>query len=334
VIVLNSFLSLVPVIVLLLSLIYLDSFKLVSFKLVLKSISAGVVAALVCFWLNRYLIDLTNIERLSYSRYIAPVIEESVKAIFIVYLVRSRRVGFLVDSAINGFAIGTGFALVENFYYLVILGEHSPVLFAIRGFGTAVMHSGATAIFAMVLKSLTDRLGVVSIRAYAPGLVLVYLLHSAYNHFPFTPMVTTLVILVLAPLGVIAVFQRSEKVTRNWLGVGLDADAEMLELIISGKISDSKVGRYLESLKSRFAGEAIADMLCYLRIQLELSLQAKGLLLLRQAGIRVEPDADIKAAFAEIEYLENSIGTTGKLALTPFLSQSTRDLWQLHFLGK
>ena len=252
-IVFNSFLSLVPVIVLLLSLIYLDSFQLVRLNLVLRSIAAGVVAALICFWLNPEILNLLGIDRTDYSRYVAPIVEETAKSIFIVYLLVSRRVGFLVDSAIHGFAIGAGFALVENFYYLVILDQSNPVLFAVRGFGTAVMHSGATAIFAIVAKSLTDRLGLRSPRAYLPGFVIVYLLHSAYNHFPFTPLVTTLLILLLAPVGVVIVFQRSERATKNWLGVGLDADAEMLQLIISGEISDTKVGKYLESLKSRFA---------------------------------------------------------------------------------
>ncbi len=331
-IVLNAFLSIAPVIVFLLGLIYLDSFKLVRLSSVIRSILAGVGVALICLLVNSQLLKLLALDQTDFSRYVAPAVEESFKALFIIFLITRKRIGFSVDAAIHGFAVGAGFALVENLYYLVALQETNPVLFAIRGFGTAVMHGGATAIFAIAAKTLADRLGSSHVAAYLPGILLTYLLHSAYNHFPFTPLVTTILILILAPLGVIIVFQRSEATTRNWLGVGLDADAEMLESILSGEISDSKVGKYLESLKSRFAGEAIADMLCLLRIQLELSLQAKGILLMREAGIKVGVDPQVKERFEELQYLEESIGTTGKLALSPVLSRSARDLWQLYFL--
>ena len=42
----------------------------------------------------------------------------SLKALIVVVLIRTHRIGFLVDAAILGFAVGTGFALVENLYYL------------------------------------------------------------------------------------------------------------------------------------------------------------------------------------------------------------------------
>ena len=53
----------------------------------------------------------------------SPWIEESLKALLLVYLIRTRRVGMLVDAAIYGFAIGTGFALFENLYYLATRPE-------------------------------------------------------------------------------------------------------------------------------------------------------------------------------------------------------------------
>ena len=38
--------------------------------------------------------------------------------------------------------------------------------------------------------------------------------------------------------------------------------------------------------------------------------------------------------FAEMRYLEKSIGRTGLLALQPMLHMSHKDLWQLYMLGK
>ena len=73
--------------------------------------------------LNGLLLDRIDIGYVPYSRWISPWLEESLKAALIVYLIRTRRVGMLVDAAIYGFAIGTGFALVENLY---LPGDRGP----------------------------------------------------------------------------------------------------------------------------------------------------------------------------------------------------------------
>jgi hypothetical protein len=120
----------------------------------------------------------------------------------------------------------------------------------------------------------------------------------------------------------------------DWLGKGFDADTEMLELINSGRLSDSPVGRYLHELKDRFRGPVVADLLCYLRLHTELALRAKGILMMREAGFEVPVDEPTREKFAEMRYLEKSIGRTGLLALQPMLHMSHKDLWQLYMLGK
>ena len=49
---------------------------------------------------------------------VAPLTEEAAKAVFIIWLLVRRRLGFAVDAAIAGFAVGAGFAVVENLDYL------------------------------------------------------------------------------------------------------------------------------------------------------------------------------------------------------------------------
>lgn len=129
-------------------------------------------------------------------------------------------------------------------------------------------------------------------------------------------------------------FDKSEESLRNWLELGFDADTELLELMNSGRLSESKVGNYLQSLREKFSGEVVMDLLCYLRIHLELSMRAKGILMMREAGFDAEPDDETRALFQEMKYLESSIGKTGKLALLPFLRFSGKELWQLYMIGK
>ncbi len=69
-----------------------------------------------------------------------------------------------------------------------------------------------------------------------------------------------------------------------------------------------------------------------MRIQAELAIRAKGLLLAREAGLEVPVGDDVRANLRELRYLEASIGRTGLLALKPVLRQRARDLWQVYLL--
>ncbi len=327
-------LGFVPVLIFLGALMLMDSYQLVRRRSVLQAIGVGCLAAGVSLLANRLALDGLHLDPLLLKRYWAPLVEEILKALFLVYMIRAHRVGFMVDAGIQGFAVGTGFALVENLYYAGALADFRPLLWAVRGLGTAIMHGSTTAIVGILAKDLADRPGSPRLRWFLPGLVLAAVTHSFFNHLVLNPIVTTCLLLVVMPLLLLLVFERSERATRAWLGTGIDSDVEMLELISSERIVDSRVGHYLESLRERFAGPVVADMLCLLRIHLELSLGAKGILLARAAGIRIPVDEHLRANFEELRFLERSVGATGKLAMLPFLRTSSRDLWQLYMLER
>ena len=332
--VLRPLLGLAPVACFLGALVALDSYKLVSLKAVLAVLAAGAAMAGVAYAINGEILARVDVDFVAFTRYGAPVIEEVLKAAIVVLLVRTHRIGFLVDAAIVGFAAGTGFALVENLLYLRIAPEASLGSWLVRGFGTAIMHGGATAIFAVMGLAMVERAGRASLVSFAPGFAAAVALHSAFNHFFFSPFVSTIGIAVVLPLILQVVFSRSEAAVGRWLGTGFDADTEMLELIGSGKLSDSPVGRYLHQLKEKFQGPVVADLLCYLRLHTELALRAKGILMMRENGFEVPIDAPTREKFTEMRYLEKSIGATGRRALSPMLHMSHKDLWQLYMLGK
>ena len=324
-------LGLVPVLAFLAVLVWMDSYKLVRLRTVLLVIASGAAAAGMA-WLIISQVLVPTLEVTLIRRYAAPLLEEALKAGIVVALIRTNRVGFLVDAAILGFAAGTGFALVENLYYLAEVDSTGLGLWIVRGLGTAIMHGGTTTIFAVTTKTLLDENGRAGLRAFAPGLLLAVMLHSFFNHFFVAPMLQTGLILLALPPLVALVFQRSERSLRDWLDVGFDADTEMLGLIRTGRLSDSGVGRYLTSLKDKFRGEIIADLLCYLRLHTELSLRAKGLLMMRESGFQIQVDQDVREKLKELAYLERSIGRTGRLAVMPVLLKTGKELWQIYML--
>ncbi|MEO8346271.1 MAG: PrsW family glutamic-type intramembrane protease [Betaproteobacteria bacterium] len=326
--------SLLPVLAFLGALLYLDSYKLVALRAVMAVVACGAMVAGISYVANAFVLMHSMIGLPHFSRYVAPFIEELLKGLVIVALIRTHRIGFLVDAAIFGFAVGTGFALVENLYFLRLVPDAGMGTWIVRGFGTAIMHGGATAIFAILALSMLERAKRANVADLLPGYVLAVLLHSGYNHLSHEPRLATLAILFVLPPLLYFVFERSEKAVGGWLGKGFDADTEMLDLINSGRLSGSPVGQFLHTMKDKFHGPVVADLLCYLRIYTELALHAKGILLMRENGFDIGVDEATKAKFTEMKYLEDSIGKTGLLAIQPMCHMSHKDLWQLYMLGK
>jgi hypothetical protein len=89
---------------------------------------------------------------------------------------------------------------------------------------------------------------------------------------------------------------------------------------------------YLRDLRNRLPGTVVADMFCLLRLELELAVQAKAMLMAREAGVRVDTDADFDSLVAEHDSLQRSIGRTGLLALKPLKVSSRRARWHRHVL--
>jgi len=324
--------GLTPVLLFLLALILMDSYKLVSRRSVATAIAAGMAAAGVSYLIHAWLLR-AGVPDAVLSRALAPLIEETVKALYVVAIIRAARVGFLVDAGILGFAVGTGFALVENLYYAEATRDAGLGLWIVRGLGTAVMHGSCTAVVAILSKSLTERRGSTALPLFLPGILLAAVAHALFNQFVLSPLVSTAIILIAMPVFVGVVFGRSDRATRDWLGVGLDTDVEMLQAIETGAVDETPIGQYLRSL-NRLPGPVVADMLCLVRIHLELALRAKGLLIARAAGVEVPVDEQVRENFQEMRYLEKAIGKTGRIAIRPFLRTSSRDLWQLTMLGK
>src|SRR5258705_5586393 len=202
---LSGVVGLLPVVSFLAALVYFDSYKLVKLRTVIAVVASGILVSGASYLVNGYAIDALKMDMTTFTRYVSPVTEELLKGLVIVVLIRAHRIGFLVDAAIFGFAVGTGFAVIENLDYLSMAPHSGVGTWFVRGFGTAIMHGGATAIFAVASVALLERA-----YAYIPGFALAVVLHSAFNHFFFSPLASTAGVAIVMPLLLHAVFTRSE----------------------------------------------------------------------------------------------------------------------------
>ena len=332
--VLRLALAFVPVLLFLVVLRALDSFKLVSSRSVFTALAAGALAALLCFTINSFFFRQFPGHQDQYASFGAPVVEELAKAIYWIFLIATARVAFMADSAICGFAVGAGFALTENISFLHLLKGNDIGIWILRGFGTAVMHGGVAAIGAIISAYLLESRQWRGLRLFTPGLLTAIALHSMFNQTVQFPMASMVAAVVGLPLIFTVMFYFSERSLRRWLGGKMDRDLDVLLIIDSQEFQQTRVGAYLMSLQEAFPPELRGDMLSLLHLTTELSMRAKGALMLREGGLEVDPDPEVEGMFAELMYLEKSIGPTGMMAIRPMLSQTPRDLWEMHRLGQ
>ncbi len=340
-IVIKALISLVPVIGCLVVFERFDAFKLVSLTDTLVLLAGGAILATASYYANGGVMDQFPIGVTNYSRYIAPLVEETMKAALIVGLFAFNRIGYLIDAAIAGFAIGSGFALAENAYFLHQFTGANIGVWVVRGFGTAIMHGGATAIFStlsMVLYAPRLRISAdrfrFNILLFLPGLVAAVLIHGAFNHFQSHAVEAMAIVTVAVPLTLLAVFTVGETYGHRWLAEDRAAHTRLLDDMRSGAFATSEHGKALQALAARLSEARARDLIDYVRSNVELVVKADATLLALEEHERVTLDGALRAQLHGLRDLERRLGRTTVMAVRQHLSFSRDDLWKLHELEK
>jgi RsiW-degrading membrane proteinase PrsW (M82 family) len=327
---LEASIALVPVLMFLGVLVMFDSYRLISLRELILTISSGLALGIAAYYANDYLIQRAGIDYAVYSRFAGPVVEESIKASAIVLLLLFNRIGFMIDAAIMGFAVGTGFAVFENVYFLSAFRETDLGLWILRGFGTALMHGGATALFAALTQSIVDRRAWLGPLALIPGLLVAAALHIAYNLLVGTPQFAMLGVLVVLPILFYLIFSKSEHAVHQWLVHDYASHQQLLDDIESGRFAHSEAGRFIIRLARRFGEAVVADIFEYLKLHTKIVLRAEQLSLARERKEKLPLGPQDKEDLHRLRTLERKIGRIALMTLWPHLHFSRRELWEIH----
>jgi len=330
----NAALGLLPVLFYLAVLIHFDSFRLVRPALVYYTIAAGAVVAVAAYFINTFLMSQFGFGFEGYMHFGAPIIEELCKAAIIVFLIWTSRIGFAFDSAIIGFAVGAGFALTENFFYLRLAGDQALAVWVIRGFGTALMHGATTAFFAVLGHVLTLRDRRNAIIKYAPGLAAAIMAHSIFNFFLAHPVSSTVFLAAALPISLLVFLYEDEKTIHDWLKVDFKAHEKLLRQIKSGEFENSRAGAFLRRMRDSEQGAMAAKLAYYLQIHTELILSAESILTAHEAGEDIVVDDGVRQKLMLLHELESEIGKTAMLAMRPHLHFNRHELWEIYMLEK
>lgn len=324
--------TLAPVLAYLLFLKLLDSFAIVRWKLLLLMALAGVAICGISFLIS-YREDLLPLP------YYAPVLEEALKGAVVVYLIARKRIVFMSEALCYGGAVGGGFAFLENIIFVTMVPDMGVASALYRGLGTALMHTGCTALVATQLVAMKEQNGIgkcAPLKIVA-AFALPLLIHAVFNMF-LLPVLVQLFITIIIFLGLFqAVSSYNEKKIFQWMDSSLTDHADLLLSMKKGELTDTPSGRYILSIKEQFDPEVLFDMLCYIQLYLELIIEAKSRMLLADVGMddpsTPEQITERKAKVDELVTLRKNIGRTGERALRPIVELSDADLKVLGING-
>ena len=336
--------SLIPIIVYIIFIYKIDHFALISIKRLLLLALIGMLTALACFGL--FLLTDRVISGKS-ADIIHPVIEELVKSIPLLILAFRKRIAFFIDSVICGAAVGGGFSFLENIFYLVLGDSVDLSTGLFRGLEVALIHMGCSAIIAagmMMVVRQTERkrsrmpMNTNDILKTTALFVVALAFHIFHNTFQFTPIMQFFWVLAVM-IGMIAVVYFYDiDMTHRWLDKGLDMQINLLRSIEGGHLLNTPTGTFLESVKELFPPNVYFDIICYVRLQIELSVAAKTRFMLHEVGMDEPLEANKKelymSQFVELSELEKNIGPSAKMTIAPIVKLSPADTQALNKLLK
>jgi protease PrsW len=329
-------LALVPVLVMLAVFVWLDAFKLMSLGEILVLLVVGGIAAGVAYPISGRFIGTLPIGFNNYSRYVAPWIEEALKAILMIGLFRMNRIGYKIDAVISGFSIGAGFSVVENVIYLTIFPFYGAGTWLVRGLGTAVMHGTTLAILAAIAHQFAERetreaSGDFDFHLwwFAPGYLIAVAIHTAFNQFPDRPLLAMLGAAVFAPIALIVIFHFGTAEAERWLVAERAEHKAQMETLRAGQWPDSPAGRKIAGLAQRIGPEGTRRIRRYWELHAWLVAEAEEAMLEEEAGDADINAADIRAALAELAGLQRALGRSTFTALNALLPFSRNDYWEV-----
>jgi RsiW-degrading membrane proteinase PrsW (M82 family) len=328
--------ALIPVLAMLAIFVWLDAFALMSLKEVSFLLLLGAIGALAAWPVSGRLLDTLPIGFSLYSRFVAPWIEEAIKAAIMILLFRMNRIGYKLDAVISGFAIGAGFSVVENIIYLTIFPHYGIGTWLVRGFGTAIMHGTTLAVLAAIAHEFAERETREAAADYdfrliwfVPGYGVAVALHMAFNQFPDRPMIAMVAAILVAPIALIFILNLGTAEAQRWLAAEYAEHRAQVEALRADRWPEGSAGKKIAALAERLDPETVKRIRRYWELQAWLVAEAEETMMEEAAGDAEFDASAVRAAFDEIDGLKRALGRSTFAALQALLPFSRNDQWEV-----
>lgn len=291
----------------------LDLYGTGAFRTVLACFAAGMVAFGAALWINQSMLDYGIVSKVFFQQFSAPVVEEILKSLFLLYLVRRPNFTYFVDGAIYGFACGIGFAIVENYYYVYYHQDVALGVAVARVLSTNLMHASASALIGIALGLSRFEKFPRSLLFALAGYVCAIALHIGYNNL-VTRVSSGFLLLYAAVVGfgaaglIAAAIKRGLAEEKAWIKETLgEADRVTAgETAIVNRLEESQ--KILAPVAKKFGPKKAEQVEHFLMLQAQLGIKRKTLEKLADDKVRMAVQEEMDDIRAQMDGVRRSVG--------------------------
>jgi len=296
--------------------------------------------ATIAFGLS-YTVNNVFIENIGYenvTRFTAPIIEEIFKSIILWYFVTRPRFRYLVDGAVYGFAAGTGFAVMENFFF--IQGSDDALGVAISRVLTAsLMHATASGMVGIGMGRLrrSNLRGLPKYGWALFGMLAAMLLHMGYNNAVQIEGLGAQYLLLIGIMigiggsviiGVIINQGLAEEKENFRQTLGLQVGITSAETSAVQQLGSAAMENILKDLAA-FFGETKAEKIRQLLVlQANIGILQRNLSAPASERMKASWQAEVDELRQKVDQLRNEIGVYVMSFLRGIFPTSDTDMWR------
>lgn len=310
----------------------LDLYNTGSFRTIALCFIWGGLAVLPAFVVNRNLVYEQDIDYVTLVRYAAPIVEEILKALILIYLVRRPNFTYFVDGAIYGFAVGIGFAVFENYFYIYQTPGDSFSTAVGRVISTNLIHASATAWVGIAL-------GMAKFKRFhgrafflLAGLGLAMALHIAFNNL-VSRVTSGSLLLYAGGAGVIGaavigyMMKRGLAEEKAWIEETLGAADRVTasEAAVVQRLSDAHT--ILAPLAEVFGAEKADQIERFLVLQARLGIKRKTLQKLNDEKMQKAVEKEMEEIRQQMDEARRAVGAYSMVYLRSIFPEEASPVW-------
>lgn len=309
-----------------------DLYNTGKFHFNLLTLAGGVVAYYVAAHINPWVVNMGWAPWSTVVRFVAPVVEEILKSLILIYLVQRADFNYVVDGALYGFGAGIGFAVIENYEYVTGNAQIALVLALVRVFSTNLMHATGSGLIGTALAySRGDKNKRQGFFIILGGFAVAMLFHGLFN-----TMVNAGAFLVLAiAYGVIGlwliwtIIRRGMNIQKDWVAEKLGM-ADRVTLEETKVVSNIEtVNEVLRPVEQRFGTEKAGLVRNLIYKQAEIGIKRKLLESVTSDVRKAEMETIIKELVAEVDDLRKNIGAYCMMMVREVYLGQDLQMWNL-----
>jgi RsiW-degrading membrane proteinase PrsW (M82 family) len=242
-----------------------DRYRIIELKWIVVCLLGGVLSYSIAARINPALRDSGILSKTQVIRFAVPILETAFKGL-VLYVILSRlKFSRTVDGVIYGIAVGAGYAIVENYEYVLGYRDIAIVVALARTFSTNFVHMGVTGLSGYLLslpqfnKIFLTRMAKILFALFVPSII----------HVMFNTMVNSGIALFIAiAFGLLmigvprVIITRLVKQDEKWIEQFLQGNTE-----VSGSSAVNNIQQIIKTIRSLFGNIRAAQLERFLILQ-------------------------------------------------------------------